>query len=304
MSSAGMKVWLIESRQNSRNSFVVGLRLDRLATLRACLRARSTGAAHVPYRESTLTRVLKDALTDAEASVALVACVSPGCSSFEHSLRTLRTAMFLTGVGGSGGGSGGGGGDGGGVEIEEQELKEPSVLRGGPKTWSAAELREWTASQPFAAQVALGEGMTGAAVMKLPRGRLRPLCSGDADVAKALFLALRVASKAAAKRDLEMRRALKRGTKELDRAAGFAKSAPSQPVPVFRAGGMPETKEQQSEREAIEARKRKRTELREQRQAEKKAMYNAKKKSMLDGEISREEFSNWCFKNGAVTMDV
>merc|ERR1719160_141739 len=70
---------------------------NSLATLRACLRARSTGAAHVPYRESTLTRVLKDALTDPTAATALVACVSPACSHLEHSLRTLRTAMFLTG---------------------------------------------------------------------------------------------------------------------------------------------------------------------------------------------------------------
>ena len=115
------------------------------------------------------------------------------------------------------------------VSVEEQELKDPSVVRGGPKTWNASELCTWLAKEPFAAKVVLPEGMTGAAIMKLPRARLKPMCGGDADVAKAVFLALRAASKAAARLDLELRRQLKSGNKQVDRAAGFVKSAPANP---------------------------------------------------------------------------
>ena len=39
----------------------------------------------------------RDAFTEADAATALLACVSPACSHFEHSLRTLRTAVHLTG---------------------------------------------------------------------------------------------------------------------------------------------------------------------------------------------------------------
>ena len=201
-----------------------------LATLRACLRARATGAAHVPFRESTLTRVLKDALTNPAAATALVACVSPACSHLEHSLRTLRTAMYLTGRDHSSGGAWKTGGNNSKETIEVQVLKELSVQKGGPKTWSADELVAWVATQPFAAQVKLPDNMAGTNIMKLSQGRLRGMCGGDAAVAKALFLALRVASKEASQRDLEARKRLKRGNKHLTGAAGFAKSAPKTPV--------------------------------------------------------------------------
>ena len=51
-----------------------------------CLHARATAAPHVPFRDSTLTRVLQDALTDPKATTAVLACLSPACSHLELSL--------------------------------------------------------------------------------------------------------------------------------------------------------------------------------------------------------------------------
>lgn len=68
-----------------------------LMAVNTCLRARATGATHVPYRDSTLTRVLRDALTDKESHVAMLACVSPACSHLERTVCTLRNAVKLLG---------------------------------------------------------------------------------------------------------------------------------------------------------------------------------------------------------------
>merc|ERR1712167_353873 len=99
--------------------------MNSLAVLRACLRARSIAdPRHVPpFRESVLTRVLKDALTDPSAATALLACVSPGCSHTEHSLRTLRTAAYLTGDENE--------------TVEEEEMRPVGVKPTDPKTWDA-----------------------------------------------------------------------------------------------------------------------------------------------------------------------
>ena len=150
---------------------------NSLSVLRACLRARFTAAAHVPFRESTLTRVLKGALTDPDAATALLACVSPACSHLEHSLRTLRTAVQLTGHAA----------DETEAEVEvveEEVLSEQAVRGGGPKRWDAAALSAWLAERPFGARVQLPAAMSGAQLMRLPRGRLRPLCGGDGALAR------------------------------------------------------------------------------------------------------------------------
>eukprot|EP00593_Proboscia_inermis_P008361 CAMPEP_0171300856 /NCGR_PEP_ID=MMETSP0816-20121228/9852_1 /TAXON_ID=420281 /ORGANISM="Proboscia inermis, Strain CCAP1064/1" /LENGTH=568 /DNA_ID=CAMNT_0011777859 /DNA_START=232 /DNA_END=1938 /DNA_ORIENTATION=+ len=68
-----------------------------LMAVNSCLRARATGASHVPYRDSTLTRVLRNALTQADSQVAMLVCVSPACSHLERTTCTLRNAVKLLG---------------------------------------------------------------------------------------------------------------------------------------------------------------------------------------------------------------
>jgi len=66
-----------------------------LLALKECIRALDTnkkGAKHVPYRSSTLTLILKDCFTSEKARMSMIATVSPGASSADHSLNTLRYA--------------------------------------------------------------------------------------------------------------------------------------------------------------------------------------------------------------------
>jgi hypothetical protein len=62
-----------------------------LAALGACVRALGTGSAHVPARDSKLTRLLADALGGG-ALTALVATLSPSALSYDESASTLRFA--------------------------------------------------------------------------------------------------------------------------------------------------------------------------------------------------------------------
>ena len=66
-----------------------------LMAVSSCMRARATGATHVPFRDSTLTRVLRDAFTDESSRLAMLACVSPACSHLERTICTLRNAVTL-----------------------------------------------------------------------------------------------------------------------------------------------------------------------------------------------------------------
>lgn len=56
---------------------------------------------HVPYRASKLTLVLKDCFTKENARTVMIATVSPGASSADHTINTLRYAArgsFCQGV--------------------------------------------------------------------------------------------------------------------------------------------------------------------------------------------------------------
>jgi kinesin family member 18/19 len=67
-----------------------------LSALGLCISALSeinhkknqTNNIHVPYRNSKLTRILKDSLDEA-SNVALVICISPSLASYKETLSTL-----------------------------------------------------------------------------------------------------------------------------------------------------------------------------------------------------------------------
>jgi kinesin family protein 2/24 len=83
-----------------------------LLALKECIRALDTSSAHQPFRGSKLTQLLKDSFTSAAAAAGgggpdggenhshtvLIATVSPGSSSADHTLNTLRYAARLKGV--------------------------------------------------------------------------------------------------------------------------------------------------------------------------------------------------------------
>ena len=63
-----------------------------LLALKECIRALDSGrgARHVPYRASKLTLILKDCFTSSLSRTTMIATVSPGASSADHTLNTLR----------------------------------------------------------------------------------------------------------------------------------------------------------------------------------------------------------------------
>ena len=58
--------------------------------LQECIRALGRKGAHLPFRASTLTQVLRDSFIGENARTCMIAMINPCMSSCEHTLNTLR----------------------------------------------------------------------------------------------------------------------------------------------------------------------------------------------------------------------
>jgi hypothetical protein len=63
-----------------------------LLALQYCISTLGRRDAHVPFRDSMLTKVLRDSFIGDNSRVCMIAMISPGYSNVEHTLDTLRYA--------------------------------------------------------------------------------------------------------------------------------------------------------------------------------------------------------------------
>lgn len=88
-----------DTQSNNRQRRMEGAEINKsLLALKECIRAMGDKADHVPFRASKLTLILRDSFISKQqnkSKVVMIACISPGSSSADHSINTLRYADRL-----------------------------------------------------------------------------------------------------------------------------------------------------------------------------------------------------------------
>nr|XP_061783780.1 kinesin-like protein KIF2C isoform X4 [Nerophis lumbriciformis] len=78
---------------NERATLVETAEINRsLLALKECIRSLGKNSDHIPFRMSTLTKVLRDSFIGENSRICMIAMVSPGMASCEYTMNTLRYA--------------------------------------------------------------------------------------------------------------------------------------------------------------------------------------------------------------------
>ncbi|XP_028328697.1 kinesin-like protein KIF2C isoform X2 [Gouania willdenowi] len=78
---------------NDRNTLVETAEINRsLLALKECIRSMGMNSDHIPFRMSTLTKVLRDSFIGEKSRTCMIALVAPGMTSCAYTMNTLRYA--------------------------------------------------------------------------------------------------------------------------------------------------------------------------------------------------------------------
>jgi kinesin family protein 2/24 len=167
-----------------------------LAVLKQCIRlqtscnnnARKRSFSHVPYRESELTRLLKDSFTSPHACSALIATISPNGTDTEHTLDTLAHATTMASAESF-------------VRTQDKvvDIGLAQQLRTGTKTpqqrvvppnrWSAAEVQQWL-HHISRGCARVPKGTDGKQLVRMSEVRFVQACNGDRNMGATIFESL------------------------------------------------------------------------------------------------------------------
>eukprot|EP00579_Thalassiosira_antarctica_P008625 CAMPEP_0201884998 /NCGR_PEP_ID=MMETSP0902-20130614/17664_1 /ASSEMBLY_ACC=CAM_ASM_000551 /TAXON_ID=420261 /ORGANISM="Thalassiosira antarctica, Strain CCMP982" /LENGTH=824 /DNA_ID=CAMNT_0048414021 /DNA_START=149 /DNA_END=2623 /DNA_ORIENTATION=- len=155
-----------------------------LYALKECIRARANKNARIPFRSSSLTRILKESFERDGARLCVIACAAPNATDTEHTMETLKTVASIVGVD---------------DQIKEEKAHvvtskrletRPAILP--PKQWDHDHLKKFLAHKKMNS-VQLSEKHDGKALMKMsvPQMRAHFFEDKEKELAQKLFDLLR-----------------------------------------------------------------------------------------------------------------
>lgn len=110
-----------DTRECDRDTRKEGANINQsLLALKECIRGMARNSSHVPFRQSKLTMVLRDSFIGEKSRTVMISMISPGISSSDHTLNTLRYADRVKEMGTDGSGEA--------TPIRDEELFIPQSM--------------------------------------------------------------------------------------------------------------------------------------------------------------------------------